>query len=1148
MMAQPVCDINKLLGDLDGCYVVECNAPTAAVACVPWQSHHHHQPQPCYPIDPCQSSGHNLYRSARYGSNTATWASNQISGLTACCASNGEVAKYASNMAAFASNTGVYASNMAAVAAGASNMAGYASNVATWGSNNFSNFAKAENKSNWDWASNTAAWVSNTTVMHAYNADVPTATNNTSNLGKFVEVVKGPQSSNIYFVDAKGTGKLLYDAVAIADGKYASNVSTWLSNNLPMVSNMTVDPNASNNPPSSYGTFAVNTANSNVFFVDYAGNAVKLEGPYASNTATWLSNNLPNWSNVTIDPSLTGNPVSTYGTMTFNLLNSNMCYIDYTGRAVRVGGIYDSNTASWASNLAMTLSNTLPNYVEALTDPRESNNATSSYGAFRYNTTTCNLFYIDYTGVAKKIEGPYASNTAAYSSNVATWLSNNLAIWSNTTVDPLATGNPAASYGTFTFNTANSNVYFIDYAGRAVKLQDDYDSNTAAWASNLAMTLSNNLVNWSNVTADPALSGNAATTYGSFTFNSANSNVYYIDYTGAARPVARSYWTSSNSNVWTLSNVGIGTSTPNTKFEVEAGEVSTCNFNSYRIVSGSYGTFWRNAGGSFYLMSTPEDSPYGGWSNFRPFTYSMSNGSVRLGDTMYVEDTNMGGYVGIGTFTPGYTLDVAGNVRGSNFYAVRPDTPTFVWSNTSGSARMYLNSTTLYLNGNSNDISITAAAPRQFVAPAMIINGDSNYIGFHCSPDISKQYYFRSYGDLCVATGPGSPGVLATNLPTDIDNGKGGFIDFATSRNTYLGYEPLARIESYLTSVDTANTRFTGHLRFFTRSNAVNQPLLERMIIRDNGDVGINTYEPQTKLHVNAGEIATSSNFHSYRHVTSFGANTRGSFWRNDGQSLYLMGTSNNDPWGGYTGYRPFQFNMSNGTIVLGGGGLPTPPAMFIEDHLNGGQVGFGMTGPTYQIHVATDSAAKPGTSTWTVASDARLKEDIQVADIDTCYSNVKQIPLKYYKWRDDVYDINEVADRHKLGWIAQDVEQVFPKAVSQKKMLGFDDCRDLNTDQLYASMYGAIQKLQQLVENQGMTIADYESVLAKQSNAISKQASTIAGHTLVIANLKDQTPEIEALKIVVAEQTQKMAMMTDSVSNMIKVVSQLINAQQTNV
>jgi len=57
------------------------------------------------------------------------------------------------------------------------------------------------------------------------------------------------------------------------------------------------------------------------------------------------------------------------------------------------------------------------------------------------------------------------------------------------------------------------------------------------------------------------------------------------------------------------------------------------------------------------------------------------------------------------------------------------------------------------------------------------------------------------------------------------------------------------------------------------------------------------------------------------------------------------------------------------------------------------------------------------------------------------------------------------VPDRSKLGWIAQDVEEVMPKAVERKEMFGYEDCRTLNSDQLIASLYGSVQKLMIKVE-----------------------------------------------------------------------------------
>ena len=225
----------------------------------------------------------------------------------------------------------------------------------------------------------------------------------------------------------------------------------------------------------------------------------------------------------------------------------------------------------------------------------------------------------------------------------------------------------------------------------------------------------------------------------------------------------------------------------------------------------------------------------------------------------------------------------------------------------------------------------------------------------------------------------------------------------------------------------------------------------------------------------------------------------------------------------------------------------------------NNGNVGIGKVDPNYLIELASDSAGKPGAGgLWTVVSDARIKQDIELADLDICYETIKNIPLKRFAWADGVYSEEQVSDRHNLGWIAQDVQKYFSKAVSvkpftkaekiedgieeyqeqdfvmedkkvtsieivdgspvqvtktvQEKVLLFDelpvkdelgkvvlekgkpllakvpkmvtktrpkfrqevieDCLDLNSSQVYAALYGAVQKMQQKIESLEKEIA----------------------------------------------------------------------------
>jgi len=234
------------------------------------------------------------------------------------------------------------------------------------------------------------------------------------------------------------------------------------------------------------------------------------------------------------------------------------------------------------------------------------------------------------------------------------------------------------------------------------------------------------------------------------------------------------------------------------------------------------------------------------------------------------------------------------------------------------------------------------------------------------------------------------------------------------------------------------------------------------MTIDSSGNVGIGT-TPSQKLDVNGGSAI------------------RGTLFLGDGSSSVIRKLTSSTP-----------------LTFANNGGLAE---MTIN---SSGNVGIGTTSPSAQLELSTDSAKKPSTNTWTIASDQRLKTNIINADNDRCYEIVKQVPLKRYSWKNEVYSQEQVRDRSKLGWIAQDVEAVFPKAVgtnrfaynqvfedvvtpeldsdgnavldengvaktkTEKRLVSeevIQDCKDLNSDQIYAAMYGTIQKLIEKVE-----------------------------------------------------------------------------------
>ena len=138
------------------------------------------------------------------------------------------------------------------------------------------------------------------------------------------------------------------------------------------------------------------------------------------------------------------------------------------------------------------------------------------------------------------------------------------------------------------------------------------------------------------------------------------------------------------------------------------------------------------------------------------------------------------------------------------------------------------------------------------------------------------------------------------------------------------------------------------------------------------------------------------------------------------------------------------------------------------------GSVGIGTKSPEYQldvrgfIHTSVGGYTQTGSENWIIQSDRRIKENIVKASYDKCLENVKNIELYNFNFKDNCVNTN---DRHQLGFIAQEVQQVYPKAVEVGKIIldnnqGINDLLTLNTTQIKYTLYGAVKNLIERVEN----------------------------------------------------------------------------------
>ncbi len=151
--------------------------------------------------------------------------------------------------------------------------------------------------------------------------------------------------------------------------------------------------------------------------------------------------------------------------------------------------------------------------------------------------------------------------------------------------------------------------------------------------------------------------------------------------------------------------------------------------------------------------------------------------------------------------------------------------------------------------------------------------------------------------------------------------------------------------------------------------------------------------------------------------------------------------------------------NSTTPLFIIGNGTGPAnrSNAMVVR---NNGRVGLGNNANTYQLELSTNSAAKPSSSTWTISSDARLK------NIDGNYTKglsdiIKLNTILYHYKKEN--ELKLPSDQQSYGFIAQEVQKIFPECVNQNE----DGFLSLDLHPLFVSYVNAFKELNEKVEKQ---------------------------------------------------------------------------------
>ncbi|GLR18183.1 tail fiber domain-containing protein [Portibacter lacus] len=199
---------------------------------------------------------------------------------------------------------------------------------------------------------------------------------------------------------------------------------------------------------------------------------------------------------------------------------------------------------------------------------------------------------------------------------------------------------------------------------------------------------------------------------------------------------------------------------------------------------------------------------------------------------------------------------------------------------------------------------------------------------------------------------------------------------------------------------DNAFSIGNGNSSLFGANNA--------FVIKKDGKTGINRNSPEYALDISLNDTGKGIRIGNY------------DFSRGNGTFLVLEGYNqairfqNQGEWG-------FSLNYSPDDNVF--------TILDEYDHVmtvDNGKIGFGNYAPERLLHLGSDSAMKPGTSTWEVPSDGRLKRDIK--PFNQGLKSIQQINPVWFTYTGAA----GIPEGTTVGTVAQDLEKVAPFMVSE--------------------------------------------------------------------------------------------------------------------
>ena len=262
-------------------------------------------------------------------------------------------------------------------------------------------------------------------------------------------------------------------------------------------------------------------------------------------------------------------------------------------------------------------------------------------------------------------------------------------------------------------------------------------------------------------------------------------------------------------------------------------------------------------------------------------------------------------------------------------------------------------------------------------------------------------------------------------------------------------------------------------------------------------NVGIGTIAPQSALEVVDANVTTSSTAEGIVNISS--NNTQAA---NLGGSLTLSGFTSD----GATNARIFGSVEGRKTNSVSGNAagylvFKTNDGTTLNERIRvtaAGDVGIGTAIPGGQLELSLNEGRKPGSNTWTIPSDARLKivnGDYQKG-LDAI-AMLRPISYNYKNGAGRTFD-EKVLSESFIGFLAQEVQTVFPEAVGTDE----DGFLNFNIHPILVASLNAIKELKkkgERVENELENIRLENSEIREKYSQLERELESLKQTVLQI-------------------------------------------------